>query len=231
MDDKTEGVAKLAIRIYSVIANSGATERNFSDFGNIQTKLRNRLSIEKTHKTNIVRMDIARDHASRGLTTSRGKRKLGHNDEPINTVETVNQSATGAPEPELEDTSFTAIARHLIDDADDADLPEPNDNERDPPMPPLPPISTLQAPAAVQRRSRRPVRTCIDLKDVFDFTMSNSGLDFYWKGGELNLEKERVSIEQEHVDELGFDVSQSQALPLGSTANSSNLNASSSYST
>jgi len=89
MDNNSEGIAKLAIHIYSIIANSGASERNFSDFSDIQTKIRNWLSVEKTHKTNMVRMDIARDHARLGLTTSRGKRKLGHNDEPSDTLETV----------------------------------------------------------------------------------------------------------------------------------------------
>lgn len=150
MDDTTKGITKLAIRIYSIIVNSGTTEHNFSDFGNIQTKRRNWLSIEKTHKTNIVCIDIACDHASRGLTTSRGKRKLGHNDKP-STIKTVTESATGAPGPE--DTSFAVIAQHLINFADNADLPEPNDNERDPPHPSLAPVSTLRAPAAIQQRS------------------------------------------------------------------------------
>ena len=157
MDDNSQGIVKLAIRIYSVIANSGANERNFSDFGNIQTKLRNRLSIEKTHKTNVVRMDIAREHARLGLTTSRGKRKLGHNDEPSDTPETVAAPALGVPEPD--DTSFRAIAQHLVEFANDANLPEP-----DTCVPPIP------VPATTNRRARRPARTCIELQDVFDFS-------------------------------------------------------------
>jgi hypothetical protein len=100
MDNNSEGIAKLTICIYSVIANSGTSEHNFSDFGNIQTKIRNRLSIEKTHKTNMVRMDIARDHARLGLTTSRGKGKLGHNNEPSDALETVVTPALGAPDHE-----------------------------------------------------------------------------------------------------------------------------------
>ncbi len=60
MDDGSNGIAKLAIRILSVIANSGACERTFSDFGIILTKIRNLLSVEKVHKTNTVRMDIRR---------------------------------------------------------------------------------------------------------------------------------------------------------------------------
>ena len=52
---------------------------------------------KKTHKTNMVRMDIAQDHARLGLTTSRGKRKLGHNDEPSDTLETVVMPAQVHP--------------------------------------------------------------------------------------------------------------------------------------
>ncbi|KIM73621.1 hypothetical protein PILCRDRAFT_80982, partial [Piloderma croceum F 1598] len=67
MDNSTNGIARLAIRIFSIIANSGATKCNFSDFGNIQTKKRSRLTVEKTHKINLVRMEIRRRHASQGL--------------------------------------------------------------------------------------------------------------------------------------------------------------------
>src|ERR1700733_14710139 len=40
MADNSNSIARLAVCIYSIIANSGATEHNFSDFGNIQTKKR-----------------------------------------------------------------------------------------------------------------------------------------------------------------------------------------------
>ena len=70
MADNSNSIARLAIHIYSIIANSGATEHNFSDFGNIQTKKRSLLKIEKVHKTNVLRMDISRRHAELGLTES-----------------------------------------------------------------------------------------------------------------------------------------------------------------
>ena len=120
--------------------------------------------------------------------------------------------APGAPE--LDDTSFTVIARHLVEFVNDTDLPEPET-----PIPSIPvPITT--------RRAQRPARTCIELKDVFDFTNPASSLDFYWKGGELNLEKQGESVEQDHVDELGLDIG--QAMPLGSAASSSNMSSNSS---
>jgi len=131
-------------------------------------------------------MDIARKHARLGLTTSGGKRKLGHNNELSNTLETVVTPAPGAPE--LNDMSFTVIAQHLVKFTNDADLPEPET-----------PVPSIPVPAT---------------------TNLTSGLDFYWKGGELNLEKQGESVEQDHVDELGFDIGQSQAMPLGSAASS-----------
>jgi hypothetical protein len=60
MANSSNSIAQLAIHIYSIIANSGATERNFSDYGNIQTQKHSLLKIEKVHKTNVLRMDILR---------------------------------------------------------------------------------------------------------------------------------------------------------------------------
>jgi hypothetical protein len=45
MDNNSKGIAKLTICICSIIANSGASKCNFSDFSNIPTKIHNRLSI------------------------------------------------------------------------------------------------------------------------------------------------------------------------------------------
>jgi hypothetical protein len=48
MDNNTNGIARLSIRIFSIIANSGATECNFSNFGNIQTKKHSHLSVTRS---------------------------------------------------------------------------------------------------------------------------------------------------------------------------------------
>jgi hypothetical protein len=109
MDNDTKGIARLAIRLFSIIANSGATECNFSDYGNIQTKKRSRLSVEKTHKINVVHMDIHRRHASLGLLKCRGKRKLGDDDEP---------SSTAVDEPSDADADDdSGLAQNLINSA------------------------------------------------------------------------------------------------------------------
>jgi hypothetical protein len=113
MDNDTNGIARLAIRLFSIIANSGATECNFSDYGNIQTKKRSRLSVEKTHKINVVRMDIRRCHASLSLLKCCSKRKLSDDDEP---------SSTAADEPSdanADDDSFEGLMQNLINSAID----------------------------------------------------------------------------------------------------------------
>ena len=140
MDDDSQGIAKLAIRIYSVIANSGANERNFSDFGNIQTKLRNRLSIEQTHKTNVVRMDIAREHARLGLATSRGKRKLGHNNEPGDTPKLWSH------QPQVHQSLTTQASQRSLDTSSNLQTTRTCLSPRPPSHPlqyPLPPIDVL----------------------------------------------------------------------------------------
>ncbi|TFK78604.1 hypothetical protein K466DRAFT_507046, partial [Polyporus arcularius HHB13444] len=71
------GLAKLAIRILSITANSADVERLFSLFGLIHTKRRNRLYTTTVHNTAVVRMSRLREHAEAGrLPTRRLKRKL-----------------------------------------------------------------------------------------------------------------------------------------------------------
>ncbi len=87
------GLAKLAIHILSVIANSADAERAFSLFGINHTKLRNRLSTETVHKATLVRMDLRRAHVAAGLTRDRLKRKLTIHNEPSDTSISVSAGA------------------------------------------------------------------------------------------------------------------------------------------
>lgn len=185
MEDGSDGVAKLAVRIFSVIANSGATERNFSDFGNIQTKRRNRLSVEKLHNTNVLRMDIRRQHAQAGLLVSRGKRKLGDDDDTRDAVE--------KGPADSDDADFAVLATDLMQASDDANVPDSSDP---------PPVASSTIPA--QRRPRRIPRTQIPLKELFDYNYPGNGLDCYWKGGLKNLEKEASDCEQLHIHREGM---------------------------
>jgi hypothetical protein len=192
MDDDTNGIARLAIRLFSIIANSGATERNFSDYGNIQTKKRSRLSIEKTHKINVVCMDIHRRHASLGLLKCRSKRKLGDNDEP---------SSTAVDEPsDAEDDSFEGLTQNLIDSAINDEAADATDGAEEATAP-------SSAPAVPnQQRTRRPARTQIPLASLFNFTQLDNGLDFYWKGAIRNLDADAAACELAFAQQEGFQV-------------------------
>ncbi|ETW84645.1 hypothetical protein HETIRDRAFT_48430 [Heterobasidion irregulare TC 32-1] len=59
-----QGLIKLAIRLLSIIVNSAGSERSFTKFGNIHTKLHNRQSTSSMHKITTVHIDIERDHAN-----------------------------------------------------------------------------------------------------------------------------------------------------------------------
>jgi hypothetical protein len=154
MDNDTNGLARLAIHIYSIITNSGAIECNFSDFGNIQTKKQSRLSVKKTHKINIVRMDIRQHHASLGLLKCRSKCKLGNDDKP-----TVDESS------DAKDDGFEAVMQNLIGLANDNTAADANAAADT--------ISAGPASAAMTlnpQGTHRCSRTQIPLATLFDFT-------------------------------------------------------------
>jgi len=202
MDNDTNGLACLAIRLYSIITNSGASECNFSNFGNIQTKKRSRLSVEKTHKINIVRMDIRRRHASLGLLKCRSKRKLGNDNEP-----TVDESS------DAEDDSFEAVAQNLIGLADDDAAADADVAAND--------ISAAPAAATLNLQgTHRRSRTQIPLATLFDFTRLDNGLDFYWKGAIKNLDAEADALELAFVQQEGLQV---PGMPDASSIASSSL--------
>ena len=159
MDNNTNGIAHLAIHILSIIANSAVTEGNFSDFGNIQTKKCSWLSIKKTHKINVVRMDIHCCHASLSLLKCWSKHKLGDDGEPSSTTED--------EPPDPEDDSFKGLAQNLIGLAIDdktANTNEAADKAED--LPVLP--SVVVAPS--QPCTHRPTCTQTPLATLFNFT-------------------------------------------------------------
>jgi hypothetical protein len=194
MDNDTNGIARLAIRLFSIITNSGATECNFSDYSNIQTKKRSRLSVEKTHKINVVRMDIRRHHTSLGLLKCHGKRKLSDDNEP---------SSTAVDEPsdtDADDDSFEGLAQNLINSAiDDSAADAANEAEEA--------TAPSSAPAVPnQQRTRRPTRTQIPLASLFNFTRLDNGLDFYWKGAIRNLDADAAACELAFAQQEGLQV-------------------------
>ncbi|KDQ21329.1 hypothetical protein BOTBODRAFT_123015, partial [Botryobasidium botryosum FD-172 SS1] len=69
-------ITKLAVLILSFVCNSAGCERLFSTKGDIHTKKRNRLGPQKVRDTAVVKMDIRREHAQRGLVRQRLKRRF-----------------------------------------------------------------------------------------------------------------------------------------------------------
>jgi hypothetical protein len=189
MDNDTNSIACLAIHLFSIIANSAATECNFSNFSNIQTKKCSLLSVAKTHKTNVVRMDIHRHHASLGLLKTCSKRKLGDDEEPACT-------ADNAPS-DTEDDDFERLAQNLInmDAADEA--ADAADKEEE--------LSALPR-VVVPPRAGRHTCTQIPTTSLFDFTRSNNGIDFYWQGAIKGLNAEADACEQAFVEQEGSQV-------------------------
>lgn len=119
------GLPRLAVLLLSVVANTGDTERMFSGFGLIHTKLRNRLLPDTVHKINVVRMHIRRCHAAAGLICQRLKRKLtAITDSPGSTG---NHISTSSHSPSVsgtgdtdgmaggsEETDFQALSEDLV---------------------------------------------------------------------------------------------------------------------
>lgn len=187
------GLVKLAIRVLSVIANSGGCERVFSEFGITHTKRRNKLSPERVHKSSVVKTDIRRGHAAAGLLKTRKKRAFGddltagpsHPDTAQTEPEAVD--LTTLPDAEEHLADFDDLQRQLIDDA------EANDN-----------FSTYAESIPIlhaSTTSQLPHR--IPLEKLFIYPehslqgteLNNMGLAFYWKGGLRNLEKELAAYE------------------------------------
>lgn len=175
MDNDTNGIARLPICIFLIIANSGATECNFSDFGNIQTKKCSRLSVKKTHKINLVCMEIRRRHASQGLLTTRSKRKLGDNNNPGSTTGDLPSKS------DAEEDNFENLAQDLIDLAANDEAANEAEEQSAP--------CSITAPLN-QQQARHPSHTQMPLATLFDFNRSDNGLDFYWTGAVKNLDAE-----------------------------------------
>jgi hypothetical protein len=210
MDKDSNDIAKLAIHILSIIANTAATERNFSQFGLTHTKIRNKLNVERVHNANVVKNDLRRKHANAGLTHVRKKRNLGCGNS-VGTGADTSESRS----PADEDVDFRDIGERLIRDARTA-LDDPDDTSV--PVIIIPPLSGNS-----RSRNARATRTNITLKSLFRYagegepcSGSDVGLDFYWKGGLKNLEKEIHAYELVYDAEAGIP-SNSVAEPMGAS--------------
>ncbi len=112
----TVGFVRLALVIYSVVPNTAAVERIFSQFGIVRSKLRNRLRPETAHKAVVVRSDLAK--------TSNFKRRksdtLAHNqasdssdDDDVGSSQAMLSSSVAlpAPQPDISKTILRLVLR------------------------------------------------------------------------------------------------------------------------
>lgn len=78
-------LSKLAIHLLSFVPNSAAPERMFSSMGDIKTKKRNRLGVQKLRDTAFVKSEIRREHVANGVARHRLKRHFGNQVEATGT--------------------------------------------------------------------------------------------------------------------------------------------------
>lgn len=197
-----------AIRILSVVANSGACERCFSCFGITHTAQRNRLAVQSTHDVNLVRMDVESQHAAAGRKPHRLKRKLGPT-ASSGSLSSQSSQSTSFPTAETQRSEHGSAQ----DERGDADDPErraaleqavlqlfaDEDGDGDPTD-----LDHLEARLQAGESALEPADefptalsahfTKITLCDLFVYpdagTESSTPLEFYWNGGIRDLEAE-----------------------------------------
>ncbi|KAF8873343.1 ribonuclease H-like domain-containing protein [Infundibulicybe gibba] len=84
--DPKSPLVRLAILIFHFVPNSVTVERLFSDMGNIKTKKRNRLGVQKTRDCAFVKGELRRQHAKDGTARHRIQRHFGNSSQPVGIV-------------------------------------------------------------------------------------------------------------------------------------------------
>ena len=168
-------------------------KRAFSDFGIIHTKPQNKLSAEKVHKTSTLKMDIRRAHVDAGFICPRCKRVFGE----------IDEADSELAEPSVPDTNnsdFNELTCQLVRDSETADSNDDSVLNFIPTIcvPPHPQHANSSTMESTQW-SRSP-SLLIPLKSLFDYSMTSNtnagaGLDFYWKGGLKNLNRELAAYD------------------------------------
>lgn len=120
------GLIHLAMHILSIVPNSAATERIFSQFGVIHTKLRNRLDPEKVRKQALVKSDTIAQH---GSLRQRKRKFFADSDDESESNHSPSDQLTSGP---LDNSSseylsdqhsheFLPVVRDLLEDVESAD--------------------------------------------------------------------------------------------------------------
>ncbi|KZT19628.1 hypothetical protein NEOLEDRAFT_1151838 [Neolentinus lepideus HHB14362 ss-1] len=197
-------LVKLAIRVLTVVVNSAATERVFSELGLVITKVRNRLELDKAQKMSIVKSQIRRSHERAGSHSRQHlKRKFSIIDDDgsralcarIERANLKKQDTAVVPEDPQESGSDPAIPLSRV--------LEQVSGEDDAPGVTCTASSTPGSPSAdeVDGQSQHTGaelepdneafgpfdKSCYQLKDLFrydmDLALRNATLGFYWHGG------------------------------------------------
>ncbi|KAF8956827.1 ribonuclease H-like domain-containing protein [Flammula alnicola] len=192
------GLVKLAIHIFTVVANSAGCERIFSSFGITHSKLRNKIDAKRVHKMTAVGMQMKREDRDLGLSRQRRKRKFGDEDGDDISLSTSSTGTEDGTEPGP--TNFSDYAAGLIQQAVISDAPDAL-GDTSPSIPTS--SSSTSLPNEPPRQTRVPAKTQIALAALFDFTIKpEDGLEFYWPGSKKNLEDDLLAHERALADEL-----------------------------
>lgn len=120
------GLIHLAMHVLSIVPNSAATERIFSQFGVIHTKLRNRLDPEKVRKQALVKSNTIAQHGS--LQQRKRKFFADSDDESESNHCSSNQLTSGPSDNSSSESlsdqhshEFLPVVRDLLKDVESAD--------------------------------------------------------------------------------------------------------------
>lgn len=217
MDKDGNKLTKLAIQILSIIANMAACKHNFSNFSLTHTKICNKLSVERVHNTNVIKNHLHHEHAKAGLTHVHKKCKLGFENHPSS-----DDTAESVPPHADEDVSFQEVGEGLIWDANT--VSEDLGENTTVPIILIPPNSSHSCTTSSRR-----AHTKIPLQNLFCYPGedeqgwgSGVGLDFYWKRGLKNMEREVCAYELVYDAETGITLSSAELTTraTGSTSTS-----------
>ncbi|KAF8808753.1 hypothetical protein BYT27DRAFT_7255217 [Phlegmacium glaucopus] len=190
VDNGRNAIVKLAIHIFSVVANSAGCKHIFSNFGVTHTKCRNKLDLKKVHKMAVVGMQIKRKDCDLGLARNWKKQKF---EEITDEDQPLTSTLTDTIE-HVDPTDFRCYAEGLLRQAELSNQEEVDDDLPLYIMPTLLLPDSLTTPAhnTQQRPQRLPptTKTQVCLLELFNFTIRpEEGLEFYWPRGKKNLEE------------------------------------------
>lgn len=193
VDHGRNTMVKLAILIFTVIANSAGCERVFSNFGVTHTKRRNKLDPKRVHDMAVVGMQIKREDRELGVARNRKKRKFEEISDDVQPL-----SSTSADTLEhLDPTDFRHYAEGLVRQAE---ISNQEDVDEILPASILPTVSPIQSQEPhsylMTTTNHRNLKTQIPLSGLFNFSLRpEEGLEFYWPGSKKNLEEELLAHE------------------------------------